>query len=290
MPRTAALDMVASFASRVAFPASLRPRAGAKSTAIAVTCSVRDTISQWCRSHLTPVGLGAGGQADPDVPSAATDRPQSGQAALPPPYSGDHTAARCPDWRSTHGSHPPRPLGPGRCLAPALDRPRRDPDRGGRLFLVGLAAQIAIPLPFTPVPLTAQTFAVLLAGAALGSIRGILSMLLYTVVGLVGVPWFAEGSSGFSMPSFGYILGFIAGAGLVGWLAEAGWTRTPWTPPWPWCWGNVVIYAIGVPWLKVAMGATWAGAVQMGMTPFPHRRRHQDRPGRWAVPAAVASR
>lgn len=138
----------------------------------------------------------------------------------------------------------------------------------GAACFVGLAAQIAIPLPFTPVPLTAQTFAVLLAGAALGSIRGILSMLLYTVVGLVGVPWFAEGSSGFSMPSFGYILGFIAGAGLVGWLAERGWTRTPLDTALAMVLGNVVVYAIGVPWLKVAMGATWAGAVQMGMTPF----------------------
>ena len=134
--------------------------------------------------------------------------------------------------------------------------------------LTAVCSMISIPLPFTPVPLTAQTFAVLLAGAALGSIRGILSMLLYTVVGLVGVPWFAEGSSGFSMPSFGYILGFIAGAGLVGWLAERGWTRTPLDTALAMVLGNVVIYAIGVPWLKVAMGATWAGAVQMGMTPF----------------------
>ena len=116
-------------------------------------------------------------------------------------------------------------------------------------------------------PLTAQTFAVLLAGAALGSIRGILSMLLYTVVGLVGVPWFAEGSSGFSMPSFGYILGFIAGAGLVGWLAEQGLDPHALDTALAMVLGNVVIYAIGVPWLKVAMGATWAGAVQMGMTP-----------------------
>ncbi len=71
---------------------------------------------------------------------------------------------------------------------------------GGAAF-VGLAAQIAIPLPFTPVPLTLQTFAVLLTGAALGSLRGVLSMTLYAVAGIVGVPWFAEGSSGFSAPA-----------------------------------------------------------------------------------------
>ena len=71
---------------------------------------------------------------------------------------------------------------------------------GGAAF-VGLSAQVAIPLPFTPVPLTLQTFAVLLAGAALGSLRGVMAMSLYAVAGIAGVPWFAEGSSGFTMPS-----------------------------------------------------------------------------------------
>ena len=89
---------------------------------------------------------------------------------------------------------------------------------GGAAF-VCLAAQIAIPLPFTPVPLTLQTFAVLLAGAALGSLRGIMAMSLYAVAGMVGVPWFAEGSSGFALASFGYILGFIVAAGIVGRIA-----------------------------------------------------------------------
>ena len=56
---------------------------------------------------------------------------------------------------------------------------------------VGIAAQIAIPLPFTPVPLTLQTFAVLLVGAALGSLRGVASMALYALMGVVGVPWFS---------------------------------------------------------------------------------------------------
>ena len=92
---------------------------------------------------------------------------------------------------------------------------------GGAAF-VGLAAQVAIPLPFTPVPLTLQTFAVLLAGAALGSLRGVMAMSLYAVAGIAGVPWFAEGSSGFAMPSFGYILGFIVAAGIVGRIAEHG--------------------------------------------------------------------
>ncbi len=138
----------------------------------------------------------------------------------------------------------------------------------GAAVMVGVFAQIAIPLPFTPVPLTGQTFAVLLAGAALGSVRGILSMLLYTIVGLVGVPWFAEGSSGFAMPSFGYIIGFIAAAGLVGWLAERGWTRNALDTALAMVLGNVLIYTVGVTWLKFSLGATWASAIELGMTPF----------------------
>jgi biotin transport system substrate-specific component len=139
----------------------------------------------------------------------------------------------------------------------------------GAAAFVGLAAQISIPLGFTPVPLTGQTFAVLLAGAALGTVRGIISMLLYSVVGMLGMPWFAGGASGFSMASFGYILGFIAGAGLVGWLAERGWTRTAIDTALAMILGNVVIYAIGVTWLKFALaGTTWAGAIAMGMSPF----------------------
>lgn len=139
----------------------------------------------------------------------------------------------------------------------------------GAAAFVGLAAQISIPLGFTPVPLTGQTFAVLLAGAALGTIRGVLSMLLYGVAGMAGVPWFADGASGFAMPSFGYILGFIAAAGLVGFLAERGWTRTAVDTALAMVLGNVTIYVLGVIWLKFALpGTTWAGAVALGMSPF----------------------
>lgn len=138
----------------------------------------------------------------------------------------------------------------------------------GGAALVGVFAQIAVPLPFTPVPLTGQTFAVLLVGASLGTVRGIVSMLLYGLVGVLGVPWFAGGASGFTMPSFGYIVGFIAAAGLVGWLAERGWTRTAIDTALAMVLGNVTIYAIGVTWLKFSLGATWASAITMGMTPF----------------------
>jgi biotin transport system substrate-specific component len=138
---------------------------------------------------------------------------------------------------------------------------------GGAAF-VGLAAQIAIPLPFTPVPLTLQTFAVLLAGAALGSVRGVLSMSLYAVAGIAGVPWFAEGSSGFTMPSFGYILGFILAAFIVGKIAEGGATRTVGRSIGLMIVGNIVIYGVGVTWLKYALGVDWGTAIALGLTPF----------------------
>ena len=93
----------------------------------------------------------------------------------------------------------------------------------GGAALTGLAAQVSVTVPsITPVPFTLQTFAVLLVGATLGWARGLLSMALYVVVGLAGVPWFAEGSSGYPAATFGYLLGFIAAAALVGWLSGRG--------------------------------------------------------------------
>lgn len=142
---------------------------------------------------------------------------------------------------------------------------------GGAAF-VGLAAQIVVPLPFTPVPVTGQTFAVLLAGAALGTVRGLLSMLVYLVAGMAGVPWFASGSTAYSegalTPSFGYIVGFVLAGALVGKLAERGWTRTPLRTAGAMVLGNVVIYAVGVTWLKMALGVSWALSFEYGLTPF----------------------
>jgi biotin transport system substrate-specific component len=138
---------------------------------------------------------------------------------------------------------------------------------GGAAF-VGIAAQIAIPLPFTPVPLTLQTFAVLLVGASLGSLRGVLSMVVYLIVGMVGVPWFAEGTSGFSNASFGYILGFIFAAFIVGRLAERGASTTALRSAGLMVVGNLAIYAVGVTWLKFAIDVNWATALSLGVVPF----------------------
>ena len=142
---------------------------------------------------------------------------------------------------------------------------------GGAAF-VGLAAQISIPLPFTPVPVTGQTFAVLLTAAALGTWRGVASMLLYAAMGLAGVPWFAGGSSAFKegalVVSFGYIVGFIAAAALVGWLAERGNTRTALRTAGLMVLGNVVIYTIGATWLAAAIDVPFAKALELGVQPF----------------------
>jgi biotin transport system substrate-specific component len=138
---------------------------------------------------------------------------------------------------------------------------------GGAAF-VGLAAQVSVPLPFTPVPLTGQTFAVLLTGAALGWRRGLVAMLLYLAAGVVGVPWFADGSSGWAAPSFGYVVGFLAAAAVVGRLAGAGADRTPLRTFALMALGSAIIYLVGVPWLAVSLHIGPAKAVALGLTPF----------------------
>src|SRR5918996_1518923 len=97
---------------------------------------------------------------------------------------------------------------------------------GGAMF-VGVAAQLSVTVPGTPVPVTGQTFAVLLTGAALGPGRGLLSMALYVVAGGLGVPWFAEAGSGWGGASFGYLVGFILAAEGIGRVAARGGDRTP---------------------------------------------------------------
>ena len=116
---------------------------------------------------------------------------------------------------------------------------------GGAIF-VGLTAQVAIPLWFTPVPLSLQTFSVLLVGAALGSRRGLASMCSTCWLGMAGVPWFAERQSGWQLATIGYVVGFVAAAWLVGLLAERGDDRKPLRAAGMMALGNAVIYVFGV--------------------------------------------
>ncbi|MFQ5855820.1 MAG: biotin transporter BioY [Anaerolineae bacterium] len=132
------------------------------------------------------------------------------------------------------------------------------------------AAQVSIPLPFTPVPVTGQTFAVLLTGALLGSRLGGLSLLLYLAEGAAGLPVFALGRSGLVTllgPTGGYLFAFPAAAFVVGWLAERGWDRRVLTTALAMILGNLVIYAGGVTWLARFVGGL-AEAVTLGMMPF----------------------
>ena len=137
---------------------------------------------------------------------------------------------------------------------------------------VGVAAQVAVPLPFTPVPLTGQTFAVLLTAAALGMWRGVAAMSLYAVAGVAGVPWFAGASTAFKggalVVSFGYVLGFVAAAALVGWLAQRGATRTAPRTAGLMVLGNAVIYTFGALWLAAALSVPLTNAISLGVTPF----------------------
>jgi biotin transport system substrate-specific component len=122
---------------------------------------------------------------------------------------------------------------------------------GGSLF-IALSAQIAVHLPFSPVPVTGQTFAVLLTGALFGSRRGCLSVLLYVIEGMAGLPVFAMGRGGLPVlfsPTGGYIVGFIAAAYLTGLLAEKGWDRRTATAALAMALGNIVIYTSGLLWL-----------------------------------------
>ncbi len=170
----------------------------------------------------------------------------------------------------------------------------------GFAVFMAICAQIAIRLPNTPVPITGQTFGALVAGGALGSRRGGLSMALYMVVGLIGVPVFAasgvcatgdgtvlsevgacyhfvfpwSGSDGliWNMFSGGYILGFILAAYLTGYLAERGWVRRS-SLPLAMLLGNIVIYVFGLPWLAWQITSNdipnvLSTTLQWGLFPF----------------------
>jgi biotin transport system substrate-specific component len=138
----------------------------------------------------------------------------------------------------------------------------------GSAGFVGLAAQVKIFLPFTPVPLTLTTFAVLLTAAVLGGNRAALSLGLYLVLGIAGVPWFSGQASGWAFASFGYIVGYLLAAYLVGRLAERGADRTPLKTAGLMALGNLAIYAAGVPWLMAFLGADLGKALMLGVVPF----------------------
>jgi len=136
-------------------------------------------------------------------------------------------------------------------------------------LLVALSARVAIPLPFSPVPITGQTFGVLLVGACLGSRRGAASLLLYLAEGAMGLPVFAEGKAGVAWlfgPTGGYLFGFVAAAFVVGRLCELGWDRRLGTAAIVFLAGNAVIYWIALPWLACFVGT--GRVLTAGLWPF----------------------
>lgn len=137
----------------------------------------------------------------------------------------------------------------------------------GGAALVGLLAQVSIPLGFTPVPVTGQTLGVLIVGSALGFSRASASMSLYLLAGLAGVPWFAGGMSGYA-PSCGYIVGFILASAFLGRAAERGASGSVLRSIPSMLIAEAIIYIVGVTWLKIDLGVSWSTALSLGFTPF----------------------
>jgi biotin transport system substrate-specific component len=140
----------------------------------------------------------------------------------------------------------------------------------GGALLVALFAQIAIDVPPSPVPVTGQTLAVVLVGSALGSRRGVASLLLYLLMGLA-LPVYAEGGQGWHVvwgASGGYLVGFVLAAYVIGRFAELGADRKPVLAFAAFAAGQLIVFGIGVPWLKVSADMSWGDAIHYGFSVF----------------------
>ena len=141
----------------------------------------------------------------------------------------------------------------------------------GFSLLTALLAQIRIPLPYTPVPLTGQTFGALLAGVALGSRRALTSQLLYLLAGVAGLPVFAGGAFSFAHlfgPTGGYLLGLPLAAGVLGWWVERGGARGSLRLGAGLVLSNLLILAAGTIWLQFALRVPYREAWALGFYPF----------------------
>jgi biotin transport system substrate-specific component len=137
------------------------------------------------------------------------------------------------------------------------------------VLVIAASAQIRIPLPFSLVPITGQTSAVMLIAALYGSARGPATVVSYIVAGAAGLPFFAGGNAGLAYlagPTAGYLAGWIGAAWLIGTLMERGWSRRAWTTSLAMWFGSLVIFAGGVLWLSRFVG--FREAVLTGFLPF----------------------
>jgi biotin transport system substrate-specific component len=147
----------------------------------------------------------------------------------------------------------------------------------GVVLIAGLA-QFTIYLPFTPVPITGQTLGVLLVGAAYGPVLGVATVGLYLVAAVAGLPVLARNAAGghdvgihvigLGFASAGYLWGFLLAAALVGWLARQGWDRSFRSSVSAMFFGELVIYACGIPWLMHVLGVDVRTALTYGLYPF----------------------
>ncbi|HET9851639.1 MAG TPA: biotin transporter BioY [Candidatus Limnocylindrales bacterium] len=137
--------------------------------------------------------------------------------------------------------------------------------------LITLCARISIPIPGTPVPITGQTFGVLLSAGALGFRRGLAATLLYLLLGAFGLPVLQDGQHGLAYmqgATGGYLVGFVLASAIVGRLAELGWDRKIVGAVGAMIIGSAAIYAVGVPWLAVVANLDIPTAISKGMLPF----------------------
>jgi biotin transport system substrate-specific component len=148
------------------------------------------------------------------------------------------------------------------------------------VIVITLSAQVVINLPFTPVPITGQTFGVLFTSALLGFRRSLATVGIYLLLGILGLPVFAEWGSGLAKfvsivdgalvlgVRGGYLIGMLLAGALVGRLAELGWDRHIGGSVAAMALGNGIIYLIGVPWLMAALNVDLARALELGFYPF----------------------
>jgi biotin transport system substrate-specific component len=128
------------------------------------------------------------------------------------------------------------------------------------LMLAGVAvvsATALVEIPMWPVPVSGQTLGVMLVGASLGAWRGAVSLATYMLLGLAGMPIFAGATGGITAlakPSFGFIIGFIAAAAFIGWLAERNWDKRPVLSLFAFLGASVVPFLFGIPYLGMILG------------------------------------
>ena len=141
----------------------------------------------------------------------------------------------------------------------------------GGALLTAAAAQLTIHVPWTPVPITGQTFAVLLVAASLGMRLGVASQALYVVLGAVGLPFYAGAEGGWTAATgstAGYLIGFVVAAAIVGRLAERRQDRSLLTALAAFALGSAVIYVCGAAWLAHSLDVSADKAIELGVTPF----------------------